>query len=238
MTQHRAKRFWKSASVEPVDGGFSVALDGRLMRTPGKVPFVVPTPDLAREIAIEWDAQTDRIDPETMPFTRMANSAIDKVSHQPEEVVAHLAEYADSDLLCYRADSPAELVARQSEVWDPYLEWADQTLGARLKPRTGITHVAQDLAAIERLRAHVSGLGVFQLTGFYDLVALSGSVILGFAAARRLRSVTDVWKASRVDEIWQIELWGADEEAERVEKIRAESFIKARDFFELSSIKS
>ncbi len=234
MTGWAARRFWEAASAEPVDAGFAIALDGRMVRTPGKALLVVPRRALAEAIAAEWDAQGEKIDPGTMPFTRMANSAIDKVTPQRRAVVEHLAAFADTDLLCYRAESPAALVARQAAVWDPYLDWAGQALGARLEPRAGVVHRPQSPAALARLRDHVEALEIFELTAFHDLVELAGSLVLAFATIHSLRSVTQIWEASRLDESWQIEQWGVDEEAQEAEKIRAESFSAAKRFYDLS----
>ena len=234
MTGWAARRFWETASAEPAEAGFAIALDGRPVRTPGKALLVVPSRALARAIAAEWDAQCEKIEPATMPLTRMANSAIDKVTPQRDAVVEHLAAFADTDLLCYRAESPAGLVARQAAVWDPYLDWAAQALGARLQPHTGVVHRPQAPEALARLRDHVAALEIFELTAFHDLVELAGSLILAFATIHGLRSVTHVWEASRLDESWQIEQWGADEEAQKAEKIRAESFSAAKKFYDLS----
>ena len=137
MSEWAPRRFYKDATVETAEGGFIVHLDGRPLRTPGKAPLVVPSRGIAEAMAEEWRAQDEKIDPRTMPFTRTANSAIDKVAPQHPEVADMLAEYGDSDLLCYRAESPAELVARQAERWDPLLDWAAREMGARLEPRAG-----------------------------------------------------------------------------------------------------
>lgn len=134
MSEWKQKRFWKTVGVEPEGAGFAVALDGRRVKTPAKAPLVVPTQAMAGAIAAEWDAQVEVVDPLSMPNTRSANAAIDKVTIQFAEVADMLAEYGDSDLLCYRAETPEELVARQSENWDAALDWAAEALGARLAP--------------------------------------------------------------------------------------------------------
>ena len=131
MTGWKRKRFWKQARVVADGDGFAVELDGRPVRTPAKAALRLPGRAMAQAIAAEWDAQEDEIAPATMPFTRTANAAIDKVTPQRAEVAAMLAAYGDSDLLCYRADRPAELVRRQAESWDPALDWAATALGAR-----------------------------------------------------------------------------------------------------------
>ncbi len=234
MSEWAPKRFWTDATVTDIDGGYTVLLDKRAVKTPAKAPLALPTEAMAQAIAQEWQAQTDKIDPNTMPVTRSANAAIDKVRVQHAEVADMIAAYGDSDLLCYRADSPAELVARQAETWDPYLAWAEDTLGARLEPRTGVIHAGQDAAVLDRLAADVHSFNPFELTAFHDLVSLTGSLILGFAAERGHSESDVIWGASRVDENWQIEQWGEDDEAKAVEAVKKRSFQEALYFIELS----
>jgi len=151
----KAKRFWKTATAEGCDGGFTVRLDGRAVKTPAKSAFVLPTLAMAQAAAAEWDAQVKEVRPETMPVTRMANSAIDKVAVQFDEVAGLLAAYGESDLLCYRATGPVELIARQSAAWDPLLDWAAAVLGAPLVATAGVVHVAQPPGSIAALRARL-----------------------------------------------------------------------------------
>ena len=232
MSEWKQKRFWKEAAAVKESGGWAIQLDGRSVKTPAKAGLIVPTQTMAEAIAAEWHAQEDVVDPTSMPFTRSANAAIDKVAIQKAEVADMLAAYGDADLLCYRADSPAVLVDRQNEAWDPYLEWAASHLGARLATRTGIMHESQDPEARRQLSERLHALSEFELAAFHDLVSLSGSLILGFAAAQDLNPVLNVWAASRVDEIWQQEQWGADEEAESVAEIKKTSFFHAKSFFD------
>ncbi|MEM6373151.1 MAG: ATP12 family protein [Pseudomonadota bacterium] len=231
MSEWKQKRFWTEAAAQEGPGGWSVALDGRLVKTPAKAALVLPTLKLAEAVAAEWQAQEDVIDPTSMPFTRSANAAIDKVAIQKGEVADMLADYGDADLLCYRAEGPAELVARQETVWTPYLDWAADALGARLHPRTGVIHESQPKEALIRLRKAVHALDEFELAGFHDLVSLSGSLILGFAAAQDLHPVPEIWAASRLDETWQEEQWGEDDEAQQVARIKETSFFHAKSFF-------
>lgn len=233
MSDWAAKRFWTEATPVSVEGGFRVQLDGRPVKTPAKAALIVPTLGLAEQIAAEWDAQEKKIDPATMPFTRSANAAIDKVTIQHAEVADMVADYGDSDLLCYRADSPRELCDRQAAAWDPLLDWADQTLNARLEPRTGVIHVAQDPRAIANLRRIVHGFNAFELTAIHDLVGMSGSLIIGLAAAHGHESPEALWEKSRVDERWQAEQWGDDDEALEVEAKKKNEFQHAVNLFEL-----
>ena len=231
MSGWAAKRFWTEAKPVSLERGFSVQLDGRPVKTPAKAALIVPTLGLAEQIAAEWDAQEKTVDPTTMPFTRSANAAIDKVMIQHAEVADMIADYGDSDLLCYRADSPRELCERQAMAWDPLLDWADQTFNARLRPRTGVVHVPQDPRAIENLRRVVHGFDAFELTAIHDLVGMSGSLIIGLAAAHGIESPKALWDKSRVDERWQAEQWGDDDEALEVEERKKTEFLHAANFF-------
>lgn len=207
------RRFWTATDVVPENGGFAVKLDGRGVRTPAKSPLVLPTQSLAQAVAAEWDAQEDTVDPARMPFTRLANSAIDKVRTQKTEVAEMLSAYGDSDLLCYRADHPDELVERQAAAWDPMLDWADHVFGARLLPRQGVMHTPQSSEALDRLSREVHALDNFALAAFHDLVTMTGSLILGLSAAQKQSEPEKLWEISRIDEIWQEEQWGKDDEA-------------------------
>ncbi|WP_299652553.1 ATP12 family chaperone protein [uncultured Tateyamaria sp.] len=236
MSEWKQKRFWKTATAEVVDDGWTVTLDGRSVKTPAKAALILPTSGMADAVAAEWDAQDEVVNPLSMPFTRSANAAIDKVAVQHAEVADMLAAYGDADLLCYRADAPQPLVDRQAVTWDPYLDWAAEALGARLMPRTGLMHESQDAAALAALSAPVHGMSNFELAAFHDLVSLSGSLILGFAAAHDLHPVLTIWAASRLDEIWQEEQWGEDEEAQELAKIKEGSFLHAKAFFDAAKV--
>lgn len=233
MSEWALKRFWKAADIQPAEGGFAIALDGRLVKTPAKAGLIVPTQDMAHAIAAEWDEQEDVIDPAAMPFTRSANAAIDKVRIQKDEVAALLADYGDADLLCYRAEKPQSLVDRQAASWDDALDWAADALGARLQPRIGVMHQAQDPAALGRLSDQVHALDPFQLAAFHDLVSLSGSLVLGFAATRDWRDPDTLWDMSRLDDLWQEEQWGRDEDAHDAAQIKRAAFIHAKTFYDM-----
>jgi len=234
MSDWQPKRFWKEAKPQACDGGFEVLLDDRSVRTPAKAPLVVPTHALALAIANEWDAQGEKVNPNTMPVTRGANSAIDKLGVQREEVIAMLAEYGDSDLLCYRAAAPVELVKRQADSWDPMLDWAADTYGARLFVGEGVMHVPQTSQALEKLRAEVCAFDNFALAAVHDLISISGSLVLALAVTRAAISPTEAFAISRIDEHWQIEQWGEDEEAAAAEQVKLTAFENAARFYALS----
>jgi chaperone required for assembly of F1-ATPase len=233
MSAWAPKRFWQQAEATAIDGGFTVLLDGRAVKTPAKTPFWVPTFMLATEVAAEWQAQDGKVKPETMPFTRTANSALDKVRPQFEAVAEMLAAYGGSDLLCYRAQAPQELVARQQAAWDPLLAWANETFNVELITTQGVMPVEQPVACRDALCQEVRKLTPFQLAAFHDLVAISGSLILALAMTRGRISAEDGFDLSRVDETWQIELWGADEDAAESEAIKRDSVRHAARFFAL-----
>lgn len=234
MAAWAPKRFWTAAGVTAAPGGFAVALDGRPVKTPAKAPLVVPTAALAQAVAAEWDAQAKVVDPRTMPVTRAANSAIDTVSPNRSTVLGMIAAYGGSDLLCYRAESPPPLIARQVAAWDPLLDWVATAHGAPLRVTAGIVHVAQPPESLARLGAHLETFSDFELVALHDLVALSGSLVIGLAAAANLAPADDLWRLSRIDEEFQAELWGQDEEAAEVVALKQADFLQARAFLDLA----
>ncbi len=233
MSGWTAKRFWKAATAEPCEGGYAVRLDGRAVKTPAKAAFVVPTLALAQAAAAEWDAQESVVKPDSMPVTRAINSAIDKLSVQFDEVVGLLAAYGASDLLCYRATGPEGLVARQAAGWDPLLDWAAQALGTPLVTTAGIIHIDQPADSIARLHVLTAAFDRFRLAAFHDLVAISGSLILAFAVTHGRLSPEEAFDLSRIDEAWQVEIWGVDEEAAALEAARRQAFLEAARFYAL-----
>ena len=235
MSEWKTKRFWSEAAVSECETGYGVLLDGRQVKTPAKRVLAVPTREFAEAISAEWAAQDQAIDPLSMPFTRSANAALDKVAVQHTEVAQMLAAYGDSDLLCYRAAHPQSLVTRQAEQWDPFLDWAADSLGARLETRTGVMHQPQDPQALTALSQRVHAMNAFELAGFHDLVSLSGSLILGCATTCDIRTPKAIWDISRLDELWQAEEWGADQEAEAAAAVKERAFRHAKQVFDLST---
>lgn len=217
-------------SIEEDADAYRVLLDDRPLRTPAKALLSLPTRAMAEAVAAEWEAQPDEIDPLSMPVTRAANVAIDRVSRQRDEVVALTAAYGETDLLCYRADGPEALVERQAANWDPLLEWAATELGAPLRVTQGIVHLEQPAESLASLRGHVDRLPTFQLVALHELVALSGSLIIGLAVVMGRHGPEMLWEASRVDERWQEEMWGVDEEAAEVEAGKRRDFLQAALF--------
>ena len=230
MSGWTAKRFWTDVTVSEREAGYTIALDNRPVRTPGKFELILPTRDMAEKVADEWRAVDKVVDPTAMHWTRSANSAIEKVGLNRTGVEAHLAEYAATDLLCYRAEGPDELIARQAAAWDPLLDRAMSELGASLNVTQGVMPVDQPPASIARLAEEMTGLNDFELTGFHDLVTLSGSFVIAVAALQNWDSLAALWAASNVDETFQIEQWGADEEATERATLRKAGFFHAAEF--------
>ncbi len=201
-----AKRFWKAVTVEDR----TIRLDSRPLKTPARAELVLPTDALAHAIAEEWSTVEEAIDPREMPLTGLANAAIDRIAPDPAAFAVDLGRYAESDLLCYRADHPAELTARQGEAWDPPLDWARERYAIDFCVTAGIVHVAQPAETVRRLAAQVAARDAFHLAGLSPLVTLSGSLVLALALAEGAMTEADAWEAAELDQIWQAEHWGED----------------------------
>lgn len=215
------KRFWQTVDVTP-DGG--IALDGKPVRTPGRAPLQLPTRALADAVADEWRAVDDAIDPRAMPLTGLGNAAIDRIAPDPATFAGSLAAYAESDLLCYRADSPAELVARQAAAWNPLLDWACETYGVAFVVTTGIMHRPQPPETLARLGAAVAAYPPFALAALSPVVTISGSLVAALALAERAADPEAVWLASELDADWQAEQWGEDDLAAPARQARRRDY--------------
>ena len=208
------KRFYKQAAVIALDGGgHGVALDGRPIRTPGGAQLSAPTQALAEAIAAEWDAQDEDIRPLSMPMMRLTATAIDRIGRERAAIVDGVAAYGGSDLLCYRAEGPDSLVARQAAAWQPLLDWVAEAHDARLAVTQGIGHVAQDEAALDALRAAVEALDDHRLAAVSQLTASCGSLVTALAVEAGRIGAEQAIEASQLDEDWQAEQWGQDREA-------------------------
>ena len=229
------KRFYRKAETRSTDEGHEILLDGRSVRTPAKAPLRVPTPQLAEAIVGEWNSQGDTIDPRSMPLTGLANAAIDRIAPDHAAFVRGLAVYGETDLLCYRADSPAPLVARQAEHWDPLLAWARHRFDVDFEVVEGIVHKQQPESTIEQLRKAVESRDAFSLAGLSPLTTISGSLVIALALAEGAIDLDAAWAAATVDEAWQTEQWGEDREAARVLEARRREFDAAFRFLGLLS---
>ncbi|WP_395945864.1 ATP12 family chaperone protein [Brevundimonas sp.] len=236
LSPDRVSRFWKEASIGPhPEGGWAVLLDGRTPKTPAKAPLILPTEAAARLVADEWAAQGQFLDPSTMPATRLASTAIDRIGQAREPVADEIAAYAGSDGVCYLAEHPTPLVERQRREWGPWRDWAAREMGVSLQPVAGIVHQPQSPEAIARVKAHALSLDDFRLTGLATAVPLLGSAVLALAVEQGALGGVAAFDLSRIDELFQEEQWGVDAEAaERTEARRAEADLLERWFSALS----
>ena len=220
MRRGKFQRFYKTVAVEVVDGaknaaGFGVTLDGRRIKTPAKVEMILPGRGLAEAVAAEWDGQGEEVDPTAMPLTGLVWTALDLVRPGRARVIEDLAAYAAHDLLCYRAEAPTELVARQQELWQPLLDWAARIFDAPLAVTAGVVSVAQPAASLSALRGAVESKDDFELTALSGAVTAAGSLVIGLALGAARIDAAAAFEAAQLDESYQIERWGEDPEAVR-----------------------
>ena len=209
------KRFYSAVSVISAADGLTVALDGRAVRTPLGRSLAVGQSALAEALAAEWQAQGETIRPHTMPLTQLVSTAIDRVGPQRPAIIDELLNYAATDLLCYRAESPGDLVERQQSLWQPVIDWGAVELRAELIVTTGVVPVSQPFQSLARLREIVESHDSWRLTALQCVVAATGSLLLGLALVEGRLDAEQVFRASELDETYQIELWGEDPEASR-----------------------
>ena len=227
------KRFWKEVATEREDGGWTIKLDGRPVKTPARAPLLVPTEGLAEAIADEWRSVGDTIDPRAMPLTGLANAAIDRVAPERQAFAQSLAAYGEADLACYRAEGPRELVVRQEHSWDEMLGWGRRRFDVDFATTSGLMHIAQPQATVERLAHAVAALDAFRLAGLSPLVTVGGSLIAALAVLEKALTPEQAWDAVSIDDRWQLEQWGADLEAEQALENRRRDFFAAALFLEL-----
>ena len=227
------KRFYKDVAVISGEAAHEIQLDGRPVRTPARAALALPTARLAEAVAEEWRRQGDTVDPRSMPFTGLANGAIDQIAPNRESFAAGIANYGTSDLLCYRAEGPAQLVEREAAAWDPLLDWARRRYDVTFRVTQGIIPVDQPPETLERLDAAVRAFDPFTLAGLSTLVTLSGSLVCGLAIVEGGHDADAIWTASEIDEAWEVEQWGEDAEAAARSARRREEFAMAQRFCEL-----
>ncbi|HIF09071.1 MAG TPA: ATPase [Sneathiellales bacterium] len=208
------KRFYKKVEVRELEAGrFEVLLDDCPIKTPAKLLLTLPNAGLSQAIAVEWEVQEETINPSTMPLMRYTATALDRVATQRQAVIDEIAAFGASDLFCQRADSPQDLVTRQSAAWQPLLDWADEMFQAKLIVTTGIMPVDQPPDAVAALRAVVAGCDDMTLAGLHGITSITGSLIIGLAVLDGRLDAEDAWELSQLDETFQVEQWGEDEEA-------------------------
>lgn len=227
------RRVYKSVATRPAEGGWGVALDGRPLRTPAKRELSVPNEPLAAAIAAEWEAQQTDIHPETMPLTRLAATAIDRTADLRDKIAAEVANYAGTDLVCYRAEHPPALAARQEAVWQPLLDWAAGRYDAGLAVTAGIVPTAQSAASLKAFAAAVAALDDFRLTALQAATAACGSLVIALALLEGRLDAEAAFAASQLDETFQIEAWGEDEEAAKRRAALADDIAAAARFLAL-----
>ena len=227
------KRFYKGARSAPVEGGFGVFLDDRPVMTPGKRILTAPRAALGDAIAGEWSAQAETVDPISMPLTRFANTALDIVSEKRGEVVAEIAGYGETDLVCYRVERPDELRRRQEAAWDPLVDWIEEESGARLEVTSGLVPAPQPLQAVEALCARVETFDDFVLAAFQRATGALGSIVLALAMTSGRIDVEEAWAASTIDEAYQAERWGEDGEAREAREVLRSELLAADRFIRL-----
>ena len=212
MSQNHNRRFYKNVSTEAVDEGFGIFLDGRRLKTPGKLPLTAPSRHIGTLIAAEWEAQEDLIRPETMPVTRLVNVSIELTPGNRDKLISEARSYGGTDLLCYRASEPAALAERQNELWNPALDWARER-GVSLEATSSIIAIEQDETSLDRIADYASQQSDLLLTLFVHLTAVFGSAVLAMAVMERHLDGRRAFELSRLDALFQIEKWGEDEEA-------------------------
>src|SRR5215210_5169052 len=196
------KRFWKDVEVRAGDGGWGIRLDGRPIRTPARATLAVPSEVLAEAIAEEWRSVEENVDPSAMPMTGTVNAAIDRVAPEHQAFAGGLARYAEADLACYRSEWPPDLVERQATAWDPLLAWARRRYDVDFATTSGLLHVPQPQATIERLAHEVAALDAFRLAGLSPLVTIGGSLVAGLAVVDGALTAEQSWDAVSIDERW------------------------------------
>ena len=221
------KRFWKNVTVGP---DRVVQLDGRPVRTPGRVPLALPTEALAEVVAGEWRAVGETVDPRVMPLTGLANAAIDRITPDRAAFAAALARYGESDLLYYRADGPTELVRRQAAAWDPVLDWAQRRYDIHFEVATGVMHQPQPPATVQRLADAIAAADRWTLAGLSPVITITGSLLLALALIEGAIDAEAAWTAGSLDEDWQEEQWGEDALASQAREGRRREFDAAMRF--------
>ncbi|MEJ8476622.1 ATP12 family chaperone protein [Roseibium algae] len=218
------KRFYKEAVPATVEGGFAIHLDGRPVKTPSRTMLVLTHHAVAQAVADEWNAQVEVINPAVMPLTRIANSAQDAVAKRFAEVSDEITRFCGTDALCYRADEPETLVARQRELWDPVLSWAEAMFGGRFVRIAGIIHQEQPEALLKAYRARLDSFTPLGLAALHTATSLAGSAVLALALSDGHLSVEEAWLAAHVEEDFNVERWGQDEQATQVRTYKRTEF--------------
>ena len=227
------KRFWKNVAIAREAGGFTLTLDGRPVKTPGRVSLLLPNLELTEAVADEWRAVGEDIDPRAMPLTGLANAAIDRIGTAHASFATSLAAYGETDLLYYRAESPDPLVERQAAAWDPLLDWAGARYDVHFETATGVMHHPQPPATVTRLAEAVMELDAWRLAGMSPVVTIGGSLVAALALLEGHATRDTIWAAVEADEDWQVEQWGDDDIAIKARETRKGDFDAGARFLSL-----
>jgi len=233
MSVDGARRFYKEATAQPDGNVWRIALDGKVVKTPAKNPLSLPTRALAEAIAAEWSAQGAKVKPDTMPLMQLASTAIDRVAPDRDRVIRETADYAATDLVCYRAEGPEELVQRQAAQWDPLLDWLRERYDVSLKTAVGVMAIRQPDQALAALTRAVSAQDDLRLTALGVMTGAAGSLVLALALLEGRISPETAADAAQLDELYQAERWGLDPEAVKRRANQKADLIAARRFLDL-----
>lgn len=229
------KRFYKQADAVSVDGGFAIQLDGRSIKTPARNDLVLPVKPLAEAVAEEWTAQGDEIDPATMPFTALAQGALDQIVHERPRIVARVAAFADSDMLYFRGDANQQALAdHQAQQWDPLLDWARTRYDVSFTLVRGIMHLSQSPLTLKRLAEAVEAQDDFTLAAMLSLVGLAGSLVAVLGLVEGEFDAEELWPLVNLEELWQEKQWGADDLAVKMRALKQKEFLDAVQFLKLA----
>jgi len=225
-------RFYRDVSVVSAGQSYRVLLDGKPIHTPAGAELAIPTRALADAIAEEWRSQGEKVRPETMVLTKLANTAIDRVAVHRRTAIAQILSFAQSDLLCYRAETPESLVALQHRVWDPILDWAKARYGATLACGTGIGFVEQAEEPLSALERALDEYDSFELSGVHAAATMLGSAVIALAMAEQRLSAEEAFAAAQLDENYQADKWGRDLEAEKLRAGKQAELIEIAGFLQ------
>lgn len=227
------KRFYTDVRVVPHEAGYAILLDAQYLKTPGGAVLCAPTYALADAVSAEWSTQGKTIDPNAMPLTRHANTAIDRISAHRAAIVDTIARYAHTDVVCYRAHYPADLVILQSQTWDPLLEWLERTHHIRLIATTSLRTIEQDVDPFPHFRAIIATYDDWTLAALHEVTNISGSLIIALALAADHLTPDQAWRAGQLDELYQASRWGIDPLAEAARQTKHTALLEAARLFQL-----
>ena len=227
------RRFYNEAAAIQDGDGWRIALDGKVVRTPARNNLLLTTRALAEAIAAEWAAQETKVKPDTMPLMQLASTAIDRVAPDRDRIIAETAGYAATDLVCYRAEGPADLAARQAAQWDPLIDWLRERYDVSLQIAAGVMAIPQSEVALAALTRAVAAQDDLRLTALAVMTGAAGSLAIGLAVLEGRISPETAAEAAQLDELFQAERWGIDPEAEKRRAIQKADLTAARRFLDL-----